>query len=62
MKAERRLVLKREALTPLAHDDLRAVVGGQATLGNLCGGGITVLVNGCPSDPRFCEYVTDLCH
>jgi hypothetical protein len=59
--ADRRLVLRREALTELTRDDLRAVVGG-ATVGNACGTGITVLVNGCPSDPRICEYATDLCH
>jgi hypothetical protein len=60
VRTERRLVLKRETLTELTDDELTAVAGGQATIGNVCGTGITVLVHGCPSDPRICEY-TNLC-
>ncbi len=57
---KRRLVLARETLTELTPQDLRDVVGG-ATIGDACGTRITVLVSGCPSDPRFCEYNTDFC-
>ncbi|HEU0130097.1 MAG TPA: hypothetical protein VFQ85_03800 [Mycobacteriales bacterium] len=56
---KRRLVLRREALAEVTPDDLRAV-GGAATLAGACGA-LTVFVQGCVSDPRFCNYVTDLC-
>jgi hypothetical protein len=60
MKSARTLVLKRESLTDLTGEDLRDVVGG-ATVGNVCPVRVTVLVNGCPSDPRVCNYNTSLC-
>lgn len=56
----RRLALSRETLTELTVADLHAVGGGQATIGNVCATGITVLLHGCASDPRYCEY-TNVC-
>ncbi|MDQ1713536.1 MAG: hypothetical protein QOE45_2986 [Frankiaceae bacterium] len=60
MKSTRRLVLNREALTELTPETLREVVGG-ATVGAVCPVRLTVLVNGCASDPRICNYNTSLC-
>jgi hypothetical protein len=58
MKSARTLVLKRESLTELTNESLAAVVGAQATVAQVCATRITVLVNGCPSDPRICHYET----
>jgi hypothetical protein len=60
VKSARKLVLKRESLTELDPGSLREVVGG-ATVGNVCPIRVTVLVNGCASDPRVCHYDTDFC-
>jgi hypothetical protein len=59
MKPARKLALRRETLIELTTDELRELAGGDGSLPPACG--ITVLVHGCPSDPRVCHYYTDFC-
>ena len=71
MKAQRRLALAREQLSPLDVDDMLGVVGathiatdcGCVTHGNTCDACNvpTLPVNGCPSNLTFCNVSRCVC-